>query len=125
MKIIIKTKNLELTDFLDQYINKKIGTLEKFLKNFKDLNNNIFIPEIFVEIEKETRHHRKGDLFVAKTQIILPNKSLIAKAKGDDLLLAIVKVKDELQEEIKKYKSKKIDLKIKNKRIAKEILKQK
>jgi len=99
MKIIIKTKNLSLTPSLEQYINEKIGSLEKFVNT----------SEIFVEIEKETKHHRHGDVFVAKAQIDLTGKSLIAESKGDDLLLAIVGVKDEMQQEIKKYKTKKID----------------
>jgi len=35
MKIIIKTKNLELTPSLENYINEKIGSLEKFIKNLQ------------------------------------------------------------------------------------------
>ena len=33
----------------------------------------------------------------------------MAEGEGDDLLLTVVEVKDKLQQEIKKYKTKKID----------------
>lgn len=113
MKINIKTKNLSLTPSLEEYINEKIGSLEKF----------ITIAEIFVEVEKETKHHRHGEVFNAEVQILLPGKSLLAKATGEDLLMAIVEVKDQMQQEIKKYKTKKIDAKKTGGRKAKEKLK--
>lgn len=95
MKIIIKTRNLELTESLDAYVNEKIGALEKFIET-----------DVFVEIEKETKHHRHGDVFVAEAQVMLPGKSLVAKSKGEDLLKAIIEVKEKLELEIKKYKAK-------------------
>ncbi|OGZ65365.1 MAG: ribosomal subunit interface protein [Candidatus Staskawiczbacteria bacterium RIFCSPHIGHO2_02_FULL_43_16] len=105
MKIIIKTKNFELTGFLERFINDKIGKLEKFAKTLgKDS------MEIFVEVEKETNHHRKGDLFIAHLQIQLPGKNLMAKAHGEDLQKAIIDAKDELEIEIKKHKLKVIEL---------------
>jgi ribosomal subunit interface protein len=122
MKIIIKTKNLELTAFLQNYIEEKIGGLKKFISVLKkdDGEEGKTLAEVFVEIEKETIHHRKGEIFKAEAQIILPGKSLLAQATGEDLLMAIVEVKDELQQEIKKYKTKKIDLKKKEGRKIKE-----
>jgi ribosomal subunit interface protein len=123
MKIIIKTKNLELSPSLESYINEKIGSLEKFIKTLQKEEEGKTLSEIFVEVEKETRHHRHGEVFVAKAQIMLPGKSLVAEAKGEDLFLAIVEVKDELQQEIKKYKLKKIDLGREGGRKAKDQLK--
>jgi ribosomal subunit interface protein len=123
MKIIIKTKNLELSPSLESYINEKIGSFEKFIKTLQKEEEGKTLSEIFVEVEKETRHHRHGEVFVAKAQIMLPGKSLVAEAKGEDLFLAIVEVKDELQQEIKKYKLKKIDLGREGGRKAKDQLK--
>ena len=105
MKIIIKTKNLELTEYLEALINKKMVSLEKLAKALKESE-----VEVFVEIEKETKHHRKGDVFAAEAMIELLGKNLVAKAHGEDLLKAITEVKDELEREIKKYKTKKIEL---------------
>lgn len=105
MQIIIKTKNFELTSALEKFIKEKIGKLEKFAKTLgKDS------MEIFVEVEKETNHHRKGDLFIANLQVQLPGKMLMAKAHGEDLNKSIISAKDEMEIEIKKYKLKKIEL---------------
>ena len=100
MNIIIKTKNLELTDSLRAYNNKRIDGLKKFID----------VSEDSLEIQKETNHHRKGDIFKAEAAIAVPGKMLVAQAQGDDLGKAVTKVRDELKQEIKKYKVKKIEL---------------
>ncbi len=102
MNIIIKTKNLQLNDSLEKFIHEKIGKLEKFLH----ADNQ----EVFVEIEKESQHHKKGEVFCAEAIITLPGKKIIAKATSDDLGKAVTEVKEELEIEIKKYKLKKIEL---------------
>lgn len=99
MNIEIKTKNLTLTEALKKFTEEKIGSLKKFAK----------MSEILVFLEKETRHHRKGEIFKTKAEIIFPGKKIMAEGEGDDLLLTVVEVKDKLQQEIKKYKTKKID----------------
>lgn len=105
MNIIIKTKNFELTDSLEKFINDKVGKLEKFAKTLGKSS-----MEVFVEVEKETNHHRKGDLFIANLQINLPGKNLTARAHGEDLMKAIIEAKDELEIEIKKHKLKTVEL---------------
>lgn len=102
MNIIIKTKNFELTRFLEEFVNDKVGKLEKFLGSAGG-------KEVFMELEKETNHHRKGDVFVAHIQIQLPGKILMAKAHGEDLNKAIIDAKNEMEIEIKKYKTKTIE----------------
>jgi putative sigma-54 modulation protein len=116
MKIIIKTKNLELTPALETYIYQKIGALEKFSKTFQKQENSKTLAEIFVEIEKITKHHRKGEIFKAEAQVSLPGKSLVAESTGEDLLKEIIKVKEKLEQEIKKYKTKHSELKIRKAR---------
>ena len=108
MNIIIKTKNLELTDWLKNVVNNKIGGLKKFLKKFKKGQDVLF--NTFVEVEKETRHHRKGDIFRTEVKIVLFSKDLVAKAHGDNLVRTITEVKKELEREIQKYKLKAIEL---------------
>ena len=129
MKIIITTKNLELTESIKNFIEEKIGSLKKFItvlnegaqkKGLPASRQGKTLAEAFVEIKKETKHHRKGDVFKAKTEILLPGKKVVAESTGDDLLLAIVEVKDELQQEIKKYKTKAIDFERGKQRKAKK-----
>ncbi|MCX6718052.1 MAG: ribosome-associated translation inhibitor RaiA [Candidatus Staskawiczbacteria bacterium] len=109
MKIIIKTKNLELTDDLQSFIEKKIFSLKKFINILKYPDEGKTLAEIFVEVEKETKHHKKGNIFLVKSRIYLPGREIISQARGEDLFKAIVSAKDELKMEIEKYKFKKID----------------
>lgn len=101
MNIIIKTKNIELTDSLRNYINKRINGLGKFLKDSSD---------VFVDIEKESFHHKKGQIFRTEAIVQLPGKKLVAVANGDDLGKTVTEVRDQLKEEIKKHKLKMIEL---------------
>lgn len=110
MKIIIKAKNIELTPYLEKFVEEKIGSLQKFISILRQEGNiGKSLAEAFVEIEKTTKHHRSGDIFRAEARIELPGRTIMAEALRDDLLKAIVEVKDEMQREIKKYKLKKID----------------
>ena len=110
MKIIIRTKNLELTASLKSFIEEKIGSLKKFINVLKKEEDKNTLAEVFFEIEKESKHHNKGEVFRSEARILLPSKKIMAESSGDDLLLTVVETKDKLQQEIKKYKSKKIDL---------------
>ena len=100
MKINIKATNLELTPAITEYINNKISSVDKFLKKFEEQTN----IEIFVEIARTTRHHHKGDVFRAEANMEVPGKILRADHEDWDIRVAIDKVKDKLQQEIKKYK---------------------
>lgn len=113
MKIVIKATNLKLNNELKNYIEEKIGSLEKFAEVFQSENyyNGFFTKgkprvEIWVEIGKTTRHHQKGDIFRAEAQLRLPGKSLRAESERKNLKLAITEIKDELQRELKRYKNK-------------------
>ncbi|MCX6723650.1 MAG: ribosome-associated translation inhibitor RaiA [Candidatus Staskawiczbacteria bacterium] len=110
MKIIIKTKNLELTSALEDFIYKKIGMIKKFINVLKREDEvGKTLAEVFVEVEKETKHHNKGQIFSCQVEIKLPGRSLLAKANSDDLYKAIVEARKEIEAEIKKYKFKNID----------------
>jgi len=111
MKIIIKTKNLELTGGLKSFVEKKISSIKKFINILKqDTPEGLkTLAEVFVEVEKETKHHRKGDIFLVKSRIYLPGREIISQVRTDNLQKAIIKAKDELKMEIEKYKFKKID----------------
>ena len=112
MKIIIKTKNLKLSQALKNFIEEKINSLEKFSKIFQNNYYGDFLGkgkprvEAWVEIGKESRHHQKGPYFLAECQMRFPKKSLRSVAESEDLKQAITEVKDELQRELKQYKTK-------------------
>jgi ribosomal subunit interface protein len=113
MKIIIKTKNIQLDKTIEDFINERIGRLEKFIEfcHRKDKWEEIKPScEFFVEVEKETRHHKKGPHFKAAGWVHLPGRTLRAEAQSEDLRTAIIEIRDEIEQEMKKYKLRKIDL---------------
>jgi len=112
MKIVIKTKNLKLNQAIKNFIEEKIGGLEKFSEIFQKRYSDKFFgkgkPTVgaWLEIGKTTLHHQKGPFFRAECQMRFPGKSLRVTTRSHDLRLAITEVKDELQRQIKQYKNK-------------------
>lgn len=98
MKINIKTTNIELVPQLRQYIEEKIGELDKFIQHIDGC------VEAWVEVGKPSfRHRKREDAFYVETNIRLPGQGVRSEAKGSDLYLTINQVKDELQRLLKKY----------------------
>ena len=130
MKIVVKTINLKLDKELSQYIGEKINSLEKFSKIlYNEKYYNHFFGkgkprvEAWVEIGKETRHHKKGSVFWAECQMRFPKRTLRSVAESDNIKQAITEVKDELQRELKQYKEKLISKTKRRARVLKKELK--
>jgi ribosomal subunit interface protein len=129
MKIISKAKNTTLTQSIENFIDEKIGSLDKFIKalydDYQSPSSGKLKPEIKaqVEIGKETKHHRKGPFFRAECQIDFLGKNIRAEAFSKDLRDAIIKVKDELQVELKKQKGKLVSQRKRSSRAVKREIK--
>lgn len=104
MQINIKGTNIELTDSLRDYLDKKLEGLEEFT----DSNKEEAIAQ--VELAKTTNHHRSGDIFRAELNIRVHGKQLRAVSETEDLHSSIDKVKDEIFREVKKHKDKRRSL---------------
>jgi putative sigma-54 modulation protein len=102
MKIIIKAINIQLSPSINQYIEEKIGGLEKFLKRCDP-----DLVEARVEVGKVTRGQRQGEIFRAEVNLSLKGQLIRVEETEQSLMAAIDSVKDELQREIKQYKDKK------------------
>jgi ribosomal subunit interface protein len=123
MNIIIKSKNLEFTDGFKKYAEDKINSLKKFVEVLnEDIEIGKDVAEFFVEIEKETKHHRKGEIFLASGKLVLPGKTIVVSAKKDDILTAIVAMVDAFQVEVKQYKLKNKESIRREQRKSKKIL---
>lgn len=99
MKITIQAPNLELTPALNQYIEEKIGGLEKFLKKFH--------PEDVlarVDVGRSTRHHLHGKVYHVDVNLLLPGGTIRAAHDDEDIRKAINAVKEKLKREIEKFK---------------------
>lgn len=100
MRITIKGTNVKLTGALETFINQKIGSLDKFLKDFSP-----DLVQARVEVGKPSKHHKTGPVFYAEVNLILPGKLLRAVSDHIDLHYAINKTRDELEKQIEKYKN--------------------
>ena len=101
MRIDIKAKNLDFTPSIRVYIEQKLGSLAHFMARYGEA----VICDI--EIERITKHHRKGDLFRAEANIRIPKKLLRAESKAVNIRIAIDAVKDKMQTLLKKEQGKK------------------
>ena len=102
MKIIISTKNISLDEPLEVFVQEKIGGLDKVIGNDKSTAR--------VDIGKPSRHHNSGRVFRAEVNLSMGGVLLRASCEHEDLRNAIVDVKDELQQQIKKLKGRSADL---------------
>jgi putative sigma-54 modulation protein len=101
MNIKIRAVNFDLTPAIEEYVNKKISSLEKFL----DKNENNLCE---VELGRTTKHHKSGDIFKAELNIVESgNRQFYAVAEESDLYSAIDIVRDEAERRIVSKKEKK------------------
>lgn len=101
MNIKIRSKNFELTPAIEEYINKKLSPLEKFLGSTEGV-----LCE--VEIGKATEHHKSGDIFRTEVNITRSgSKQFYAVSERSDLYASIDEVRDEVEREIVSSKTKK------------------
>lgn len=95
MQVNITGKNIELTESIKDYVEKKIGSLEKFYDQ---------IIRASVIVGKESHHHLKGDVFVCECKLDLTGDDLFISKTEPDLYKAIDKIHDHMAEELKKHK---------------------
>lgn len=100
MNLKVKAKDLDLTPALQEWIDEKIGSLEKYIERFEQQGEVL----CEVEISRATKHHHKGDVFYAEAQIHLPGRRVRATHQDFDARVALDKVRDTLHMEILKYK---------------------
>lgn len=103
MRTTLKGTGIELTPALTNYVNEKIGMLDKLLINCGDVLAS-------VEIGKETKHHKTGNWFFAEINLSCPGKTLRHVVEEADLYAAIDKAKDGMAEEVRTYEKRKKSL---------------
>jgi len=114
MNIKIKATNFEITPAIEDYIGKRISSLDKFARD-KDGS-----ARCDIEVGKTTKHHRSGDVFRAEINLHVSGKNFYAVSEKDDLYAAIDEVRDEIAYALTSYKDRTITvmrrgaLKVKN-----------
>jgi ribosomal subunit interface protein len=98
MRVNIRTREIDLTESIKAYAEKKMLSLLKYYPN---------ITMVDVELAKSGKHHRKGDVFTAKVNVSVPGK--VYRVEETELILykAIDKAKDDIKRALRRYKGKK------------------
>ena len=100
MNIKIRSTNFVLTPAIEDYVSKKMSSLQKFL-NEKD---NVLCE---VELGKTTMHHKSGDIFRTEINIVEPKGGqYFVVAEESDLYAAIDVARDNAEEVIVSKKKK-------------------
>ena len=100
MNINIKATNMELTGAINDYVNKRLSSIEKFSKGGSEISG-------YVEVGKTTNHHKQGDVFKAEFDININGEHFFATSEKNDLYAAIDDVKEELVSNITHNKDRK------------------
>jgi len=100
MKIDIVSTNIELTEPLKVFIDKKVSSLSRFVKRFDD--GTLLVD---VEVGRTTKHHKHGDVYRAEINIHFPGKILRATHEDSDVRVALGKARKIIIREIRKYKT--------------------
>lgn len=100
MKINIKTVNIALTPAIEDYLQKRLMSLDKLVEFDRD---NVLVQ---AELGKTTEHHKGGDYFRAEVNLHIGGRSFRAVSETSDLYSAIDDMKDELFREIVSGKEK-------------------
>lgn len=93
MNINIKATNMELTSAINDYVNKRLLGIEKFVKEGEEMI-------AYVEVGKTTNHHKQGDFFRAEFDIDISGSKFYTVSEKDDLYVAIDDAKQEIVRQI-------------------------
>ncbi|MDQ5971395.1 MAG: putative sigma-54 modulation protein [Patescibacteria group bacterium] len=92
MNINIKATNIELTDAIREYVEKKVESVSKFLNN-----SNV---QVQVEVAKTTNHHKNGEVFKAEIDIRADGKKFFTVSEGEDLYATIDEARESMMREL-------------------------
>ena len=96
-----------MTSALAQYIEEKIGSLDRFIavcqKHSCDHQDHPPV-EAFLEVARTTRHHKQGDVFSVALHLRIKGQFIRAEKQGEDIYAAIDGVREEMKNELHKEK---------------------
>ena len=104
MKIQIKATGIELTPAIRDYVEKKLESLEKFIRT----ETETALAE--VEVGTVNKHHKSGDIFRAELNLTMGGEKIYVHAEKDDLYAAIDEMRDISERELTASKDKKLTL---------------
>ena len=101
MQINLQSKNIELTDAIEDYVGKRVTNLEKLLSDIEKQKGE---ARVKFEVAKTTNHHKAGEIFHAEGAININGQNFFGESDHEDLYSAIDAVKERLFNDISKNK---------------------
>ena len=100
MVFIIRGDKLKITDAMNDYIEEKLGKLDKYLKNSDDVRVNVIV-------KVKNHEHR--------VEITIPLKTYILRSEEtkEDFYAAVDKAVDKLERQIRKNKTRMMSKQVK------------
>lgn len=102
MKINIKGTNLSISPDINAYLNEKLKSVVKLI----DQNDETAMFDI--ELGRTTRHHQTGDIFRAEINLHRRGGNYRAVSEASDIFSAIDLVKDQMLDELRGAKGKRL-----------------
>lgn len=96
-KVVVNVKNMEITERIQDYVDKKVPRLERLLP---DLENVKF------DLSYAKNARNRSDREIAQVTITGKNYVLRTEERDDDLLTAIDRSVDKMQRQIERFKGK-------------------
>jgi putative sigma-54 modulation protein len=101
MEYQVYSKNLEVTDSLQEYLDMKLAHIDK-----------LSVQPIACRVDlSRDQHHRKGDIFRVEINMTVPGTLLRIVETHPDVRASIDLATDKLIRQLQKFKGKKIDTK--------------
>ena len=94
MQLIIQGKNIEITDWLREYVEKKAGRLDRYLPNIQEAR-----VELSAQKAKNVQHRHVAQITIRSNGIILR-----AEERSHDIFASIDAVVDKMYRQIARYK---------------------
>ncbi len=101
MQLIVHGRNVEITDWVQQYVEKKVGKLERFLPQVRDAHAEL--------THSATRS--ANDSYTAQITIWTNGQILRAEESTSDIFASIDATVDKLSRQIKRFKGRRYDSK--------------
>jgi putative sigma-54 modulation protein len=94
MNIVVRGRNINITDRLEEYVDKKVGKLDRYLPTIDEAR-----MELAVEETRSAQHSQIAQLTVRSRGRILR-----AEERDQDIFAAIDAVSEKMQRQISRYK---------------------
>jgi putative sigma-54 modulation protein len=94
MDIVVRGRNLEVTPRLQEYVDKKVGKLDRFLPTIDEAR-----MELSVEQTRSAQHSQ-----IAQLTVRTRGRILRAEERDQDIFAAIDAVSDKMQRQVSRYK---------------------